>query len=323
MNTGGPLTTPYDLSGKRIWIAGHRGMVGGAIMRRLVGEDCEILTADRATIDLRRHRETENWLAETQPQAIFVAAATVGGIMANNTRPAEFLYNNLEILANIIEAARRVGTEKLLYLGSACIYPKFAQQPIGEDELLTGPLEPTNQWYAVAKIAGVKLCQAYRRQFGLDFIAVTPTNLYGPGDNFDLASGHVVPALLRKVHEAKAAGLETVEIWGSGKPRREFLNVEDCADALVHIMRHYSGEAHLNVGTGEDVTIREVADAISKVVGYDGGYRFDSSKPDGTPRRLLDVSRLTALGWSARTSLSEGLGKTYEWYLSNVPADNA
>ncbi len=323
MNTGGPLTTPYDLSGKRVWIAGHRGMVGGAIVRRLVGEDCEILTADRATIDLRRQRETENWLAETQPQAIFVAAATVGGIMANNTRPAEFLYNNLEILANIIEAARRVGTEKLLYLGSACIYPKFAQQPIGEDELLTGPLEPTNQWYAVAKIAGVKLCQAYRRQFGLDFIAVTPTNLYGPGDNFDLASGHVVPALLRKVHEAKAAGLETVEIWGSGKPRREFLYVEDCADALVHIMRHYSGEAHLNVGTGEDVTIREVADAISKVVGYDGGYRFDSSKPDGTPRRLLDVSRLTALGWSARTSLSEGLGKTYEWYLSNVPADNA
>ena len=323
MSTGGPLTTPYDLSGKRVWVAGHRGMVGGAIVRRLAGEDCEILTVDRATVDLRRQRETEDWLAETRPQAIFVAAATVGGIMANNTRPAEFLYDNLAILANIIEAARRVGTEKLLYLGSSCIYPKLARQPIGEDELLTGPLEPTNQWYAVAKIAGIKMCQAYRRQFGLDFIAVTPTNLYGPGDNFDLASGHVVPALLRKVHEAKAAGLETVNIWGSGKPRREFLYVEDCADALVHIMRHYSGEAHLNVGTGEDVTIREVADAISKVVGYDGGYRFDSSKPDGTPRKLLDVSRLTALGWSARTSLGEGLGKTYEWYLSNVPADNA
>ena len=323
MSTGRPLTTPYDLSGKRVWVAGHRGMVGGAIVGRLAGEDCEILTVDRATVDLRRQRETEDWLAETRPQAIFIAAATVGGIMANDTRPAEFLYDNLAILANVIEAARRVGTEKLLYLGSSCAYPKFARQPIGEDELLTGPLEPTNQWYAVAKIAGIKLCQAYRRQFGLDFVAVTPTNLYGPGDNFDLASSHVVPALLRKVHEAKAAGLETVEIWGSGKPRREFLYVEDCADGLVHIMRHYSGEAHVNVGTGEDVTIRELADAISKVVGYDGGYRFDSSKPDGTPRKLLDVSRLTALGWRARTNLGEGLRKTYEWYLSNVPANTA
>jgi GDP-L-fucose synthase len=321
LNASAPLATPFDLSGKRIWVAGHRGMVGSAIVRRLAGEDCEILTADRATVNLLRQRETEEWIAETRPHAIFLAAATVGGILANDTRPAEFLFDNLAIETHVIEAARRLGTEKLLFLGSSCIYPKLAQQPIRESELLTGPLEPTNQWYAVAKIAGIKLCQAYRRQYGLDFIAAMPTNLYGPGDNFDLASSHVVPALLRKVHEAKTDRRPTVDIWGSGTPKREFLYVEDCADGLVHIMKHYSGESHVNVGTGKDVTIRELADAISSVVGYDGEYRFDTSKPDGTPRKLLDVSRLAAIGWTAETNLKEGLRKTYEWYLSNVSAN--
>lgn len=304
----------YPLAGRRVWVAGHDGLVGGALMRRLEREACELLTAGRRAVDLRRQAETEDWLAEFRPEAVFLAAATVGGILANDSRPAEFLYDNLAIEANVIEAARRVGVGKLLLLGSSCIYPREAEQPIGEAALLTGPLEPTNQWYAVAKIAGIKLCQAYRRQYGLDFISAMPTNLYGPGDNFDPASSHVVPALMRKIHEAKVAGAESVEIWGSGTPRREFLYVDDCADALVHLMTRYSGAGHINVGVGRDVAIRELAGIIARVVGYQGGFRYDRSKPDGAPRKLLDVRQLSALGWRAQTDLEAGLGLSYAWF---------
>lgn len=305
---------PYDLTGKRVWVAGHRGMVGSAIVRRLSRESCEVLTVERAAVDLRRQAETEAWLAANRPQAIFLAAATVGGILANDTRPAEFLYNNLAIEANIIEGAHRCGVEKLLFLGSSCIYPRLAPQPMPEDALLTGPLEPTNQWYAIAKIAGIKLCQAYRRQYGCDFISVMPTNLYGPGDNFDLASSHVVPALIAKFHQAKVTGAETVEIWGTGTPRREFLYVDDLADAVVHVMRAYSGEDHINIGTGTDVTIAELAEMVAKVVGFQGRLVFDATKPDGTPRKLLDVGRLAVLGWTGRTALEDGLQLSYRWF---------
>lgn len=305
---------PYDLTGKRVWVAGHRGMVGSAIVRRLTREACEVLTVDRAAVDLRRQAETEAWLATNRPQAILLAAATVGGILANDTRPAEFLYDNLAIEANIIKGAHRCGVEKLLFLGSSCIYPRLAPQPMPEEALLTGPLEPTNQWYAIAKIAGIKLCQAYRRQYGCDFISVMPTNLYGPGDNFDLASSHVVPALIAKFHRAKMTGASEVEIWGTGTPRREFLYVDDLADAVVHVMRAYSGEDHINIGTGTDVTIAELAAMVAEVVGFTGRLVFDPSKPDGTPRKLLDVSRLKALGWTARTTLEEGLQQSYRWF---------
>ncbi len=306
---------PYDLAGKRVWVAGHRGMVGSAIIRRLAREACEVLTVDRAAVDLRRQAETETWLAANRPQAIFLAAATVGGILANDTRPAEFLYDNLAIEANIVHAAYRCGVEKLLFLGSSCIYPRLAPQPMPEDALLTGPLEPTNQWYAIAKIAGIKLCQAYRRQYGCDFISVMPTNLYGPGDNFDLASSHVVPALIAKVHHAKVTGADAVEIWGTGSPKREFLYVDDLADAVEHVMRTYSGEEHINIGTGTDVTIAELAELVAKVVGFTGRLVFDPSKPDGSPRKLLDVSRLQALGWTARTALEDGLHRSCRWFL--------
>ena len=304
---------PYALTGKRVWVAGHRGMVGSAIVRRLAREACEVLTVDHAAVDLRRQAETEAWLATNRPQAVFLAAATVGGILANDTRPAEFLYDNLTIEANIIHGAWRCGVEKLLFLGSSCIYPRLAPQPMPEDALLTGPLEPTNQWYAIAKIAGIKLCQAYRRQYGCDFVSVMPTNLYGPGDNFDLASSHVVPALMAKFHRAKVAGASEVEIWGSGAPKREFLYVDDLADAVVHLMRVYSGEDHINIGTGADVTIAELAAMVAKVVGFTGRLVFDPSKPDGTPRKLLDVSRLQALGWTAQTTIEDGLQQAYRW----------
>jgi GDP-L-fucose synthase len=309
----------FTLKDKRIWVAGHRGMVGSAVVRRLAAEDCEVLTAGREAADLRRQAETEDWIAEARPDGIVLAAATVGGIQANDTRPADFIYDNLAIETNVIEAARRVGVEKLLLLGSSCIYPRLAPQPMTEDALLTGALEPTNQWYAVAKIAGIKLCQAYRRQFGLDFISAMPTNLFGPGDNFDLENSHVAAALLRKAHEAKRDQAETLTIWGSGTPRREFLYVDDCADALVHLLASYSGEQHVNIGTGEDVTIRELAETIAGVVGYEGEYRYDTTKPDGTQRKLLDVSRLRELGWTASTTLCDGLAKTYEWYISQGP----
>ncbi len=310
----------FELSGKRVWVAGHRGMVGAAIARRLADEDCEILTVGRESVDLRRQGETEDWMAEARPEAVFLAAATVGGIWANETRPAEFIYDNLAIQANVVESARRTGARKLVLLGSSCIYPRLAEQPMSEDALLTGSLEPTNQWYAVAKIAGIKLCQAYRRQYGVDFISAMPTNLYGPGDNFDLQSSHVLPALLRKAHEAKLSGAPSIEIWGTGTPRREFLYVDDCADALVHLMKVYSGDPHVNVGTGKDVTVRELAETVAEVVGFTGGFAYDTSKPEGTPQKLLDVSRMAGLGWVAGTDLRTGLRRTYEWYLANLAA---
>ncbi len=312
----GGSDSAFTLKDKRIWVAGHRGMVGAATVRRLGNEDCEILTAGRETVDLRRQAETEDWIAAARPDGIVLAAATVGGIQANDTRPADFIYDNLAIETNVIEAARRVGVGKLLLLGSSCIYPRLAPQPMTEEALLTGALEPTNQWYAVAKIAGIKLCQAYRRQHGVDFISAMPTNLFGPGDNFDLESSHVAAALLRKAHEAKRENADFLTIWGSGTPKREFLYVDDCADALVHLLAHYSGERHVNIGTGQDVTVRELAETIAGVVGYRGEFRYDATKPDGTPRKLLDVSRLRELGWTATTTLRDGLAKTYDWYVS-------
>jgi GDP-L-fucose synthase len=304
----------YELTGKRVWVAGHRGMVGAAVVRRLQAENCTILTVRRAEIDLRNPQQLDQWMAEAQPQAVFMAAATVGGIHANDSRPAEFIYDNLMIEANVVEAAHRYGVEKLLFLGSSCIYPRLAPQPIQEESLLTGPLEPTNQWYAIAKIAGVKLCQAYRRQYGCDFISAMPTNLYGPHDNFDPVQGHVAPALMVKAHRAKLAQAPALAVWGSGRPRRELLHVDDAADGLVHLMRHYSDEEVMNLGTGEDVTIAELAQLICRAVGFAGELRFDPSKPDGTPRKVLDVSRMRALGWQARTPLDAGLRQTYAWY---------
>jgi GDP-L-fucose synthase len=303
------------LKGKKVWVAGHRGMVGAALMRRLASEDCELLTVTRDMVDLRRQAEVEGWLAEHRPEAVFIPAARVGGILANDSFPAEFLYDNLMIEANIINAAWQNGVEKLLFLGSSCIYPKMAEQPMREDALLTGPLEPTNQWYAVAKIAGIKLAQAYRRQYGCDFISAMPTNLYGIGDNFDLDSSHVLPALIAKMHAAKEAGDAEVVIWGTGSPKREFLYVDDCADALVFLMTHYSGEEHINVGFGEDLTIQELAQKVKEAVGFEGELVNDTSKPDGTPRKLMDNARLRDLGWHPRTGLDEGIAKVYRWYL--------
>jgi len=302
----------YPLAGKRIFVAGHRGMVGSALMRRLASEPCELITVPRAELDLRRQDAVEAFMARARPDAVIVAAAKVGGILANDTQPAAFLYDNLMIEANLIHAAHAAGVEKLLFLGSSCIYPKFASQPIREDSLLTGALEPTNEWYAIAKIAGIKLCQAYRRQHGSDFISAMPTNLYGPGDNYDLATSHVLPALMRKAQEAKRAGADRIVIWGTGTPRREFLHVDDLADALVFLLQRYSDETHVNVGSGTDVTIRELAELICRVVGFTGALSFDTSKPDGTPRKLLDVSMLTAMGWRARIGLEEGVREVWE-----------
>jgi GDP-L-fucose synthase len=309
--------TPYSLAGKRVFVAGHRGMVGSAIARRLASEECEVLTAGRDTLDLIDQAAVRDWFAREQPDAVFLAAAKVGGILANDSLPADFLYDNLMIEANVIEAAFRADVGKLLFLGSSCIYPKLADQPIREDALLTGPLEPTNEWYAIAKIAGIKLAQAYRRQHGSDFISAMPTNLYGPGDNFDLASSHVLPALLRKAHEAKLAGASSFGIWGSGTPRREFLHVDDMANACVFLMQHYSDAEHVNVGFGSDVAIRELAELVARTVGFAGTIETDPSKPDGTPRKLMDSSRLRALGWSPTTSLEDGLAATYDWFLEH------
>ena len=301
-----------------MFVAGHRGMVGSAVARRLGRERCEILTAGRQTVDLRRQAEVEKWLGAHRPEVVVIAAATVGGIHANATRPAEFIYDNLAIETNLIHAAYKTGVAKLLFLGSTCIYPRLAPQPMKEEHLLTGPLEPTNQWYAIAKIAGIKLCDAYRRQYGCDFISAQPTNLYGPFDNFDLVAGHVLPALMRRIHEAKLSGAATVEIWGTGKPLREFLHVDDLADALVFLLRHYSAEGHVNLGTGEEVSIRELAEGIAAVVGFKGRLVFNAEKPDGTPRKLSDVSRINALGWRAKIGLREGLASTYRWFLDNI-----
>jgi GDP-L-fucose synthase len=299
-------------------VAGHRGMVGSSIVRRLEAEQCEIVTVDRNTVDLTHQDDVNNWLNGKMPDAIFVAAATVGGIHANNSRPADFLYDNLVIETNVIHAAKTVGVEKLLFLGSACIYPRLAEQPMAETALLTGPLEPTNEWYAIAKIAGIKLCEAYRRQYGCDFISAMPNNLYGPGDNFDLESSHVVPALIRKIHDAKANGSPTVSIWGTGKPLREFMFVDDCADAVVFLMKHYSAEGHVNMGSSEEISIGDLAKEIADIVGFKGDFEFDASRPDGMPRKLLDVSLITKLGWKAKTSLKDGLQKSYRWFLDRI-----
>lgn len=293
-------------------------MVGSALVRRLARENCEILTIGRRDIDLRRQTETEDWLRAAEPSAVFVAAATVGGIFANNCRPGEFLYDNIAIATNIMEGSRRIGVKKLLFLGSSCIYPRLAPQPISEEALLTGPLEPTNEWYAVAKIAGLKMCAAYRRQYGCDFISAQPTNLYGPHDNYDPLSSHVVAALLVKAYQAKMTGTPTIGIWGSGRPRREFLHVDDLADALIFLMQNYSDERSINVGWGKDLTIAEFAEMIAEVVGFKGGLRYDASKPDGTPRKILDVSRLNALGWHPKIALRRGLANAFKWYVDNV-----
>ena len=308
----------FALDNKRIFVAGHRGMVGSAIVRALRGRRCEVVTAPWPGVDLRRQEDAEHWLKENQPDAVILAAARVGGILANDTRPAEFIYDNLAIASTVVEAARRTNVEKLLFLGSSCIYPKEAPQPIAEEGLLTGPLEPTNEWYAVAKIAGIKLCQAYRRQYGCNFISAMPCNLYGPGDNFDLNSSHVVPALMRKMHEAKSAQSPDVTIWGTGKPRREFLHVDDLAAAAIHLLEWYTGEQHVNVGTGRDLTIAALAESISNVTGFEGQLVFDSTKPDGVARKLLDISKLTALGWQPKIELSSGLAGVYQWYLSHA-----
>jgi GDP-L-fucose synthase len=304
----------FDLRGKRVFVAGHRGMVGSAVVRRLASEGCDILTVARDALDLRDQRAVFRWFNEQRPQAVFLAAARVGGIYANDMQPGDFLYDNLALQTNVIEAARRAEVEKLMFFGSSCIYPRLAPQPMMESYLLSGPLEPTNQWYAIAKIAGLKLCEAYRRQHGCDFISVMPTNLYGSGDNFDLLSGHVLAALIVKIHDAVRHGRPTVELWGTGRPRREFLHVDDLADAAVFVMKNWSQDEHINIGTGQDLTISELARVIAGVAGFDGRFVFDPSKPDGTPRKLLDVSKLTALGWRPRIGLDSGVRQTYEWY---------
>jgi GDP-L-fucose synthase len=307
---------PFTPAGKRIWVAGHRGMVGSALVRRLERENCEILTAGREELDLLRQAAVEDWLQRRKPDAVIIAAARVGGIHANASRPAEFLYENLAIQSHIIHGAFLAGVTKLLFLGSSCIYPRLAEQPMREEALLTGPLEPTNQWYAVAKIAGIRLCQAYRREHGCDFISAMPTNLYGPNDNYDLESGHVPAALMVKMHRAQESGSPEVEIWGTGGPLREFMHVDDLADALVFLLRHYSEEEHINVGSGQEVSIREFAEIMADVVGYRGELRFDRSRPDGAPRKLLDCTRLYELGWRPRISLRDGLLDTYRQYRS-------
>ena len=311
------LNSPYRLDGKRVWVAGHRGMVGSALVRRLARENCTLITIDRQGLDLTQQAEVRAFMREARPHAVFLAAAKVGGIVANDSAPVEFLYENLAIAANVIHGAAEANTEKLLFLGSSCIYPKLAPQPIEEASLLTGPLEPTNEWYAIAKIAGLKLCQAYRRQHGYDFISAMPTNLYGPGDNFDLTSSHVVPALMRKAHEAKINESDEVVIWGSGTPRREFLHVDDAADALVHLMSVYSGDSHVNVGSGSDLTILELATLIARIVGFTGRIATDPSKPDGTPRKLLDTTKLADLGWKPTISLEQGLAGSYAWFIDH------
>ena len=311
------LTTLFELAHRRIFVAGHRGMVGAAIVRRLAREKCKILTVDRSEVDLTRQAETERWLVEAKPDALFLAAGKVGGIHANSSYPADFIADNLQISLNVIRGALIAQVKKLVFLGSSCIYPKLAPQPMTEDLLLTGPLEPTNQWYAVAKIAGIKLVEAFRRQHGADFVSVMPTNLYGPGDNYHPENSHVPAALIRRFHEAKLKQAPKVTVWGTGKPRREFLAVDDLADACVFVMRHYSADEFVNIGTGEDITIADFARLVAEVVGYRGELVFDTSRPDGAPQKLLDVSQLAALGWRATTPLREGLKRAYADFLQS------
>lgn len=306
--------TRLDLSGCRVWVAGHSGMVGSALVRLLENYPCELLTVSRGQLDLRRQTDVEEWMAEHRPEVIIIAAATVGGILANDTRSADFLYDNLAIEANIVHTSHILGVKKLLLLGSTCIYPRLAPQPITESALLTGALEPTNQWYAIAKIAGIKLCDAYRRQFGCNFISAQPTNLYGPYDNFDLESAHVLPSLMRKIHEAKLSSSKEVEIWGTGTPRREFLHVDDLADALLFLLQNYNRAGQINIGSGEEVSIGELAEMLSEVIGYRGGFRYLTERPDGTPRKLADTTKLRSLGWRPQISLRAGLRTAYQWY---------
>ena len=307
----------YELAKKRVFVAGHNGMVGRALLRALQNEDIDLLSVARTDCDLTRQADVEQWMQKARPDVVVICAARVGGILANDNYPVDFLYNNMMIAANIIRTAHQVGVEKLLFLGSSCIYPKLAAQPIAEDALLSGALEPTNQWYAIAKIAGIKLCQAYRRQYECDFIAAMPTNLYGPYDNFDLQSAHVIPALLHKCHLAKQAGDDALPVWGSGNAKREFMHVDDCAAGIVFLLKHYSDMEHINLGTGEDISIGDLAIMIKQVVGFDGALAFDATKPDGTPRKLLDVAGINALGWQAQTPLPQGLTQLYQWYKSH------
>ncbi|WP_375161689.1 GDP-L-fucose synthase family protein [Bradyrhizobium sp. RDT46] len=308
--------TAFDLNGKSVYVAGHRGMVGGALVRRLAQENVRLLTTERAEIDLINQAQVFDWFARQRPQVVFVAAAKVGGISANDTLRAEFIYENIAIAANVIHAAHVHGVAKLMFLGSSCIYPKFAPQPLREDSILTGLLEPTNEPYAVAKIAGIKMAEAYRSQYGSDFISVMPSNLYGPGDNYHPEYSHVAAALIRRFHEAKVAGSKSVVVWGSGSPRREFLFVNDMADACVYLMKNYSDAKPINIGTGSDITIAELAQMIASIVDYKGDIAFDPTRPDGAPRKLLDVSRLSTLGWQAKTSLEAGMRRAYEAYLA-------
>lgn len=308
----------FELEGKRVWVAGHRGMVGSAVARRLERENCTMVFAGRERVDLTRQDEVERFLREEKPDVVIMAAAKVGGILANSQYPADFLYQNMIIEANITHAAHEVGVSKYLFLGSSCIYPKFAPQPIVESSLLTSALEPTNEWYAIAKIAGLKLAEAYRRQYGHDFISAMPTNLYGPGDNFDLNSSHVMPALIRKAHEAKLRGDREIVIWGTGTPRREFLHSDDCADALVFLLKNYSGEEHVNVGSGEDITILELTQLVCEVVGFEGKIVHDLSKPDGTPRKLMSADKLRGLGWKPKIALRDGVSASYDWFKANM-----
>ncbi len=303
---------------ERVWVAGHRGMVGSAITRQLESQGRKVLTVDRSALDLRRQPEVEFWLQAHQPTAIIFAAAKVGGILANSSYPADFIYDNLTIQTNVIHGAHKAGVDRLVFLGSSCIYPKFAAQPIVESSLMTGPLEPTNEWYAIAKIAGVMTCQAYRRQHGRRYISVMPCNLYGPNDNFDLQTSHVLPALIRKVHEAKIGGAPEVVVWGTGTPLREFLHVDDLASGVICCLDHYDEYEHINCGAGSDLSIRDIAETIARVIGYEGSLVFDRSKPDGTPRKIMDSSRIRALGWKPEIALEEGLASTYQWYLEHV-----
>jgi GDP-L-fucose synthase len=305
----------FSLENKRVWVAGHRGMVGSALVRRLERENCEIVKRDRSRLDLRNECQVENWIAETRPNVVFLAAAKVGGILANDTYPADFLYDNLMIQTNVIKAAFGARVEKLIFLGSSCVYPKFAAQPITEESLLSGHLEPTNQWYAVAKIAGIKLCQAYRKQYGADFISAMPSNLYGSGDNFDLNSSHVIPALIRKAHEAKWAGAREVHIWGTGLPRREFLHVDDCADAIIFLAKSYSSDGHVNVGSGHDISVLELAELICSTIGFDGEIVRDLTKPDGTLNKLMNSDKLYEMGWQPTITLASGIRSVYRWFL--------
>lgn len=311
----------FNLSNRTVWVAGHRGMVGSAVVRRLKDEDCNVISAPRASLDLRRQIDVEAFFREYKPDVVVLAAAKVGGILANDTYPAEFIYDNLMIEANIIEGAYRSGVDKLLFLGSSCIYPKYASQPIEEESLMTGALEPTNEWYAIAKIAGIKLSQAYRRQYGVDFISAMPTNLYGPGDNYDLNSSHVVPALIRKAHEAKESGADSITVWGTGMPRREFLHADDCADALVFLLKNYSEYDHVNVGSGEDITILELTNIVCGIVGFSGVIVHDVTKPDGAPRKLMSAAKLRNLGWRPRIDLHSGIRGAYESFLRGQYAE--